>query len=183
MIDDGVLVGFVDLRDEIPAVATDLVVGRVVHHVGREDDVIGVEGRAVGPFDAVAQMPGDRQTVFAHAAVGRGRNDGRQLGDRAVVVAVPHQIRFGEQAEVAQDQRRRQVRVEVVEVLSVADAQRVRDRVRVLVRYGLAAARGARSLPARLGAAGQQQRRRRDRECSVHRRLLICRRRRGRRTG
>ena len=45
--DDRVLVGFVDLRDLIPAVAPDHVGLRIEDHLGRKDHVVGVEGRAV----------------------------------------------------------------------------------------------------------------------------------------
>ena len=96
----GVLVRLVDLGDEIPPVTSHLVVGRVVHGIGREHDVVAIEGLTVRPLDAFAQMPGDREPVFAHAAVLFGRHLGRQLGHRLVMMIVAHQIRHRELVEV-----------------------------------------------------------------------------------
>ena len=184
VIDDGELVRLVDLRDEVPAVAAHLVVRRVVHHVGREHDVVGVERRAVRPLHAAPQVPRDREAVLADPAVRFGRNLGRELRRRLVVRVVAHQVRHRELVEVAADQRRRQVRVQVVEVLDVADPQRVRDRVAVVRAGGRAGdAAGRRRHLVGLRARREQHARRDGRQSSFHRYAPSrCRRRRDRRT-
>jgi hypothetical protein len=140
-------------RDEFPTVTADLIVRHVVDRVRRKHDVVAVERRAVRPFHPAAQMPGDRFAVLAHAAVGLGRDTRRKLGDRLVVLAVPHEIRHGQLREVVQDERRREVRVERVEVLRVPDPQHVRLGVGVLVRASRRAVRAG-PVVAALRAAG-----------------------------
>jgi len=169
VIDDGELVGLVDLRDEIPSVAPDLVVGRIVDGVGRPHDVVAVERHAVGPLHALAQVPGDRQAVFADAAVRLRRDLGRELRNGPVVDVVPHEIRHRQLGEVAERRGGREVRVQRRDVLRVADAQRVRDGVAVVRTARRAAlARGRRHL-ARLRACREQHARGDDRQSFLHR--------------
>ena len=67
MIDDGVLIWLIDLHDLIEPAR--FIVGRIVDDVRAEHDVVGIERHAVRPRDAVPDMIGDRQSVFAYAAV------------------------------------------------------------------------------------------------------------------
>ena len=170
MVDDGKFVGLVDLGDEIPAAAPDLVVGLIVDRVGRPHHVVAVERRAVRPLHALADVPRDRHAVFAHAAVRLRRDLGRELRNGPVVGVVPHEVRHRELREVAERRGRREVRVERRDVLRVADAQRVRDRVAV-VRARRRACRltGRRCNLARLRARREQHAGRDSRQCSLHR--------------
>ena len=69
MIDDRVLVRLVDLDDAVPAVAAGHVGIRVEDHSRRENYVVGVKRRAIGPLHAFAQMKGERFAVGADVVI------------------------------------------------------------------------------------------------------------------
>ncbi len=79
---DRVLVRFVDLGDPIEARAAGHVVRGIEHGFETEHDVVRVKRRAVRPLHAFTQMIGNRQAVFADAAVLLRRDLREQFRDR-----------------------------------------------------------------------------------------------------
>src|SRR5579875_1481624 len=71
---DGVSVRLIDLLDQIPAVAANLVVFRIEHGFGREHDVVGVKWRPIRPFHATPQVPGNRLVFSADPPLGLSRH-------------------------------------------------------------------------------------------------------------
>ena len=121
MIDDGVFVGLVDLRDLIPPQPSDLVVAGLSTTWVEKTTSSALNGRAVGPAHAVAQMVGDRQSVFADAAVRLRRHLRCELRIRAVVLVPLDQLRHRHRRKVADVGDLAKMRIERVHVPRVRE--------------------------------------------------------------